>query len=171
MLLYTRAEDMTDFDPKTKHSQEELDALRAKYPSRKDMTLSTVLFSGDEPVQLLLGVHDCRDHTKNEFYHEVDLTAPILPVAADLIPDLHQGLKALRRKIQATGFLFHNGKGEPCGRNWPNDVVKKFTGHACGVLRKSVEQESYKLHTENPQTFTRVAVFTRRTRLPTVSSF
>eukprot|EP01043_Picozoa_sp_COSAG02_P026203 COSAG02_NODE_1502_length_12258_cov_12.486142_7_plen_131_part_00 len=32
MLLYTRVEDMTDFDPKTKHSQEELDALRAKYP-------------------------------------------------------------------------------------------------------------------------------------------
>ena len=48
------------------------------------MTLSTVLFSGEEPVQLLLGVHDCRDHTKNGFYHEVDLTAPILPVAADL---------------------------------------------------------------------------------------
>ena len=37
-------------DPKTKHSQKELDAWRAKYPSKKDMTMSTVLFAGEEPM-------------------------------------------------------------------------------------------------------------------------
>ena len=64
MLLYTRKENIADFDPKTKHSSNELDTWRAKYPSKKDMTLSTVVFSGEEPVQLVLGVYNCTDHTE-----------------------------------------------------------------------------------------------------------
>jgi hypothetical protein len=43
--------------------------------------LATVVFTDGGPTTLVVGVHGCSDPRKNEFYHEVDLTAPILRCA------------------------------------------------------------------------------------------
>ena len=75
-----------------------------------------VVFSGDEPTQLVLGVHGCTNMTKNEFFHIVDLTAPVLPSAIDLVPMLHEGLKTLLKmnmqNDSESELLFHNGDGK-----------------------------------------------------------
>ena len=52
-----------------------------------------------------MGVHGCSDPRKNEYYHEVDLTSPILPAAQDLLPLLHDGLKLLYNDYEAESFL------------------------------------------------------------------
>ena len=33
----------------------------------------------------------------------------------------------------------------PFGRNWGTNVLKPTTGHTASILRKSIEQESYRL--------------------------
>ena len=86
MLLYTRACDSDSFNPEEDHSREVMEALRAEHNvDCSTATLSTVLFTDGEPTQLVIGVHGCTNHRKNEFYHTIDLTQTILPVAMDLL--------------------------------------------------------------------------------------
>ena len=96
MLLYVRAADGDSFTDED-HGRDVLEALCTEHPKHADsMTLATVLFTACEPTTLVVGVHGCSDPRKNEFYHEVDLTSPILPAAEDLLPLLHDGLKLLQ---------------------------------------------------------------------------
>eukprot|EP01044_Picomonas_judraskeda_P021524 COSAG03_NODE_5091_length_1342_cov_1.406275_1_plen_279_part_01 len=102
MLLYVRATDSDSFKAEEDHGRGVLEALCAEHPKHADsMTLATVLFTGGEPTTLIVGVHGCSDPRKNEFYHEVDLTSPILPAAQDLLPLLHNGLKLLYHDYEA----------------------------------------------------------------------
>ena len=155
MLLYMRASDSDGFDPAEAHSRAVLDALCAEHPHHADsMTLATVLFTGGEPTAIVLGVHGCSDPRKNEFYHELDLTAPILPAASPLLPVLHQGLKELYANYVPESFLLRSGDGAvPFGRNWGTGVLKPATGYTASILRKSIEQESLRLHMEDAAAF------------------
>ena len=106
MLLYVRATDSDLFKANEDHTRDVLEALCAEHPKHADsMTLATVLFTAGEPTTLVVGVHGCSDPRKNEFYHEVDLTSPILPAAQDLLPLLHDSLKLLYRDYEAESFM------------------------------------------------------------------
>jgi hypothetical protein len=79
-----------------------------------------VLFAEGEPATMVLGVHGCSDPRKNEFYHELDLTVPILPAASDLLPVLHNGLRALYREYpRRTGGVPRLRSGV-CGLSSPH---------------------------------------------------
>jgi hypothetical protein len=155
MFLYMRAADSTGFDPKDAHSRAVLGALCTEHPRHADsMTLCTVLFTEGEPSTMVLGVHGCSDPRKSEYFHQLDLTVPILPVASDLLPVLHDGLKALYREYVPNTFLLRSGDGAaPFGRNWGTQLLKPTTGCTASILRKSVEQESYRLHAADAAAF------------------
>ena len=151
MFLYLRAADSGSFNADEDHTRDVLEALCAEHPKHADsMTLATVLFTAGEPTTLIVGVHGCSDPRKNEYYHEVDLTSPILPAAQDLLPLLHDGLKLLYNDYEAESFLLRAKPdgAVPFGRNWGNDSVLKphAQKHTAGMLRKAVEQESFRLH-------------------------
>ena len=99
-----------------------MDALRAEHNvDCSTATLSTVLFTDGEPTQLGIGVHGCNNHRKNEFYHTIDLTQTILPVAMDLLPMLHTGLKELYQDYTPESCVFsaesHAGGTKPHRRH------------------------------------------------------
>ena len=86
MLLYTRACDSDSFKPEEDHSRAVMEAVRAEHNvDCSTATLSTVLFTDGEPTQLVIGVWTGRSPhlrtRKNDFYHTIDLTTTVLPVA------------------------------------------------------------------------------------------
>ena len=63
-----------------------LTALCAEHPKHTDsMTLDKCLFTGGEPTNTSLASKAAATPRKNEFYHEVGITTPILPAATDLL--------------------------------------------------------------------------------------
>ena len=160
MLLYARACDDEDFEPDVDHGTAVLDTMKADHPTHAStIALATVLFKDGEPTDLVLGVHGCTDARKNNFYHRICLTTPILPETAHLLPLVRRGLRFLHVGYTDGNFLLRSSLkplgDTPFGRNWCSDsVFKPLVGHPVGVLRKSVEQRALSLHVAEPDTFT-----------------
>lgn len=123
MLLYTRAADEAAFDVAAAHSVDALAALKAAHPAHMTvMTLATVLFRDGEPVCLVMGVWpDNKKRSKNEWFEDVDLCAPLLPETALLLPYAHTGLKQLWREYAEGVYLFRRRDAPtaaPLGKNF-----------------------------------------------------
>jgi len=109
MLLYARACNTEDFDPVVDHGAAVLDAMKADNGTHAStMCLATALFTDGEPTELVLGVHGCTDARKNNFYHRLDLTVPILPETAHLLPLVHCGLRQLYADYTDGNFLLRS---------------------------------------------------------------
>ena len=144
-ILYARVADSRSFDPAVAHSADTLRRLREEHPSVADyFALSTFVFDDGEPVALYVGVHGAEHARKAQKYHVIDLTAPILPEAAGLVPALHVTLKELATLCQPGEFLLSGAA--PLNKNWGGTQFKKVTGHPVGALRHSVEQRAQQLH-------------------------
>ena len=109
MLLYARACDTWDFDPRFAHSAAILDAMKADHPTHAStVALATVLFADGQPTELVLGVYGCTDARKNNFFHRLDLTTPILPETAHMLPLVHSGLRQLYEDYTDGNFLLRS---------------------------------------------------------------
>eukprot|EP01046_Picozoa_sp_COSAG06_P054446 COSAG06_NODE_9699_length_1840_cov_178.944859_2_plen_483_part_01 len=168
-LIYLRAAKANGFKVEEEHTREMLDALKSDHPTHADaMSLCTVTFTDDsKPSMLYYGVHGEQDTMKSEFYHAVDMSKPLFKDQTDMIQYIHAGLSQLywvigkhgSRKMWDGDFLFVSGDkstGEtPVGKNWATkSVFKPMTGVSIGELRKSLEQHSLKMHSDDPESHT-----------------
>ena len=161
MLLSLRGADSRDFDPSEDHSAALLSALQVEHPTSADhVTLATVVFDSlnpnPTPTSLVVGVHG--GSRKNEFFHTVDLSEPVLRQAESLTPLLHDALVRLTVGYTPETFLLRSvsTKGQRMlNRNWGNDTFRAASGgHTVGTLRKAVEQQAFADHVSDPGAMT-----------------